>query len=80
MTDEKDRFGDTMRLVERAREDIYFADRDQELLVKLREKVTGLKRRATTCAVPNAPDSWVPTHCTDSFSIVAPVAAESGWT
>jgi hypothetical protein len=28
----KDRFGETMRLMERAQEDIYFAERDQELI------------------------------------------------
>jgi tRNA(Ile2) C34 agmatinyltransferase TiaS len=36
MDNQKDRFGDTMRLVERAKEDIYFAERDRELLEKLR--------------------------------------------
>jgi len=36
MENEKDRFGETMRLVERAKEDIYFAERDRELLEKLR--------------------------------------------
>ena len=32
MESEKDRFGDAMRLVERAKEDIYFRERDRELL------------------------------------------------
>jgi hypothetical protein len=36
MENQKDRFGDTMRLVERAKEDIYFAERDREVLEKLR--------------------------------------------
>jgi len=27
MADEKDRFGDTMKLLERAKEDMYFAER-----------------------------------------------------
>jgi Transcription factor zinc-finger len=36
MADEKDRFGDAMRLAERAKEDIYFAERDRELIDKLR--------------------------------------------
>jgi hypothetical protein len=36
METEKDRFGEKMRLVERAKEDIYFAQRDRELLEKLR--------------------------------------------
>ncbi len=33
---EKDRLGDKLRDVERAREDQYFAERDRELLAKLR--------------------------------------------
>jgi hypothetical protein len=32
MADEKDRFGDTMRFVERAKEDIYFAEQDRQVL------------------------------------------------
>ena len=36
MADEKDRFGDKMRLVERAKEDIYFAQKDRELIDRLR--------------------------------------------
>lgn len=39
MTDEKDRFGDTMRLVERAKEDIYFAEQDRQVLEKLRSQL-----------------------------------------
>ena len=33
---EKDRFGDKLRDVEKAREDKFFADRDRELLTKLK--------------------------------------------
>jgi Zn-finger nucleic acid-binding protein len=36
MENEKDRFGEKMRLVERAKEDIYFAAKDRELIEKLR--------------------------------------------
>lgn len=36
MADEKDRFGDKLREAERAREDEFFAQRDRELLAKLR--------------------------------------------
>jgi acetyl-CoA carboxylase beta subunit len=36
MPDEKDRLGDKLRDVEKAREDQYFAQRDQELLAKLK--------------------------------------------
>ncbi|GIW42530.1 MAG: hypothetical protein KatS3mg076_3107 [Candidatus Binatia bacterium] len=35
--DEKDRLGDKLRDVERAREDLYFAERDRELIAKLRQ-------------------------------------------
>ena len=55
MENEKDRFGDTMRLVERAKEDIYFGERDRELLERLRRqlrKVDNLKRSAS---VPKCP-------------------------
>ena len=43
--EEKDKFGDTLRLVERAKEDIYFAERDRELMAKL---------KAQLCKVENA--------------------------
>lgn len=39
MENEKDRFGETMRLVERAKEDIYFAEHDRALLEKLRAQL-----------------------------------------
>jgi Zn-finger nucleic acid-binding protein len=39
MADEKDRFGETMKLVERAKEDIYFAERDRELIEKLKAQL-----------------------------------------
>lgn len=40
MDNEKDRFGEKMRLVERAKEDIYFAEKDAELLAKLKAHLT----------------------------------------
>jgi hypothetical protein len=45
MENDKDRFGETMRLVERAKEDIFFAERDRLLLERL---------RAQLCKVDNA--------------------------
>ena len=39
MNEEKDRFGDLIRLLERAREDVYFAEKDRELLDKLKRRV-----------------------------------------
>ena len=38
MVDEKDRFGDKLREKERAEEDLYFSQRDRELLDKLKEQ------------------------------------------
>ena len=55
MTEEKDRFGETMRLVERAREDIYFAERDQELLAKLREKLERVEEMGNDLRCPKCP-------------------------
>lgn len=50
METEKDRFGETMRLVERAKEDIYFAERDRELLEKLRRELRRVdKAEETRC-------------------------------
>lgn len=37
MSDEKDRLGDKLRDAERAREDQYFAQRDRELISKLKQ-------------------------------------------
>ncbi len=45
MADEKDRFGDKLREVEKAREDQYFAERDRALIQKLKaEKDTQHER------------------------------------
>ena len=44
--DEKDRLGDKLRDVERAREDQYFAERDRELLEQLRRS-QGEERETT---------------------------------
>ena len=80
MTDEKDRFGDTMRLVERAREDIYFADRDQELLVKLREKVTRVEKTGNDLRCPKCP-GLLGTYTLHGFVLDRCAScAESGWT
>ncbi len=39
MENQKDRFGEKMRLVEQAKEDIYFAQKDRELIAKLKEEM-----------------------------------------
>jgi hypothetical protein len=46
MENEKDRFGETMRLVERAKEDIYFAEKDRELLEKLKARLRKMEKAA----------------------------------
>jgi len=52
MADEKDRFGDTMRLVERAKEDIYFAERDRELIDKLRGQLRKVDKEGEVLRCP----------------------------
>ena len=44
MENGKDRFGEKMRLVERAREDIYFAEKDRELIEKLKARLKKVDR------------------------------------
>ncbi|MCC6765811.1 MAG: zf-TFIIB domain-containing protein [Deltaproteobacteria bacterium] len=44
--DEKDRFGDKLRDVEKAREDKFFADRDRELLQKLKAQTGAQEEQA----------------------------------
>ncbi|HXG52689.1 MAG TPA: zf-TFIIB domain-containing protein [candidate division Zixibacteria bacterium] len=46
MADEKDKFGETMKLVERAKEDIYFAERDRELIERLRAQLKKVESAA----------------------------------
>lgn len=55
MADEKDKFGETMKLVERAKEDIYFAERDREVLEKLRGQLRKVERIEQGSAEPNCP-------------------------
>jgi hypothetical protein len=51
MENEKDRFGETMRLAERAKEGIYFAEQDRQLLEKLRSQL----RKVETVAPRQCP-------------------------
>lgn len=55
MADEKDRFGDTMKLVERAKEDIYFAERDREVLQKLRGQLRKVEKTTAEPSCPKCP-------------------------
>ena len=41
MPDEKDRFGDKLRDAEKAREDLYFAERDRALIQSLKSQAAG---------------------------------------
>jgi hypothetical protein len=56
MADEKDRFGETMKLVERAKEDIYFAERDRELIEKLKAQLQKADKQESKLHCPNALD------------------------
>ena len=54
MNEEKDRFGDFISLLERAREDVYFAEKDRELLDKQKHRIEKaqqdqLERHAMNC-------------------------------
>jgi tRNA(Ile2) C34 agmatinyltransferase TiaS len=55
MESDKDRFGETMRLVERAKEDIYFAERDRELLEKLRAQLRRVEKVEAETHCPKCP-------------------------
>lgn len=46
MADQKDRFGDKLRDVERAREDQHFAERDRELIEKMRQTLSDDQKAA----------------------------------
>ena len=52
MADEKDRFGETMKLAERAQEDIYFAERNRELLDKLKQQLQKVDRTGSDIHCP----------------------------
>lgn len=55
MADEKDRFGDTMRLVERAKEDIYFSAKDRELIEKLKARLQKVEQKGEASKLPRCP-------------------------
>jgi len=55
---EKDKFGETMKLVERAKEDIYFAERDRELMEKLRSELKKLEPRENELHCPKCGGVW----------------------
>ena len=51
ISDEKDRLGNKLRDLEKAREDQYAAERDHELIEKLRQKKAELRQAATEATV-----------------------------
>jgi Zn-finger nucleic acid-binding protein len=55
MADEKDRFGETMKLMERAKEDIYFAERDRELVEKLKGQLEKVNKTGSKLHCPKCP-------------------------
>jgi len=55
MADEKDRFGEKMKLVERAKEDIYFAEHDRELLAKLKAQLEKATKTQSELRCPKCP-------------------------
>ena len=55
MADEKDRFGETMKLLERAKEDIYFAEKDRELVEKLKSQLQKVERGKDQPHCPKCP-------------------------
>jgi Transcription factor zinc-finger len=55
MEGEKDRLGEFMKLLERAKEDIYFAAKDQELIAKLKEQLKKIDRPKAEAAELHCP-------------------------
>ena len=55
MADEKDKFGETMKLVERAKEDIYFAERDRELIDKIKAQLQKVEKTSSRINCPKCP-------------------------
>lgn len=58
MSDEKDRFGDTLKLIERAKEDIYFAEREREMLEKLRGQLRKVEKSSAELRCPKCQGVW----------------------
>jgi hypothetical protein len=55
MADEKDRFGETMKLAERAREDMFIAARERELIAKLKGQLQKGAKTAAELRCPKCP-------------------------
>jgi Zn-finger nucleic acid-binding protein len=55
MADEKDRFGEAMRLAERAKEDIYFAEQDRQRIEKLKSQLEKVHKAESELHCPKCP-------------------------
>jgi hypothetical protein len=68
MADEKDKFGETMKLVERAKEDIYFAQRDRDLIEKLRSQFRKVENTVSELHCPKC-SGLLETHTFRGFML-----------
>lgn len=59
MNDEKDRFGEFFSLVERAREDVYFAERERQLLEKQKHHLEKAHQNQLESHARNCPQCGV---------------------
>ena len=55
MADQKDKFGETMKLMERAKEDIYFAEHDRQLIEKIKAQLREVKKTSSRINCPKCP-------------------------
>jgi Zn-finger nucleic acid-binding protein len=62
MNEEKDRYGDFIRLLERAREDVFFAEKDREILDKLKRKLERVQRSQLENPTLNCPRCGTALH------------------
>ena len=62
MNEEKDRFGDFIRLLERAREDVYFAEKDRELIDRLKRHFAQGKQSKLANPAMNCPQCAISLH------------------
>jgi len=55
MANDKDKFGETMKLMERAKEDIYFAEHDRQLIEKIKAQLREVKKTSSRINCPKCP-------------------------
>jgi len=58
LAEAKDRYGETLKLVERAKEDLYFAQRDRELLEKLKQQLRRVDDQKPKLQCPKCSGTW----------------------